>query len=70
MWTNAVVQLVVMTLSWLVTGIIHILFVPALNQRLEDLENECNAPLPEETEGLVNNEDSEPVVDDAGRDWD
>ena len=70
MWTNAIVQLVVMIFSMLVTGIIHILFVPALNQRLEDLEAECNAPLPEEPDMLVNNEDSEPVVDDTGRDWD
>jgi hypothetical protein len=69
MWTNAVVQLVVMTLSWLVTGIIHILFVPGLNQRLEDVENDCNAPLTEDPGTLAINEDSEPVVDE-GRDWD
>lgn len=38
MWTNAIVQLVVMVLSMLITGTIHILFVPALNQRYEDVE--------------------------------
>ena len=30
-WTNAIVQVAMMTLTWLATGLIHIFFVPALN---------------------------------------
>lgn len=35
-WINAIVQCSMLTLSWLATGIIHVLFTPALNQEWED----------------------------------
>lgn len=68
---NATVQVAMMTLTWLATGLIHVFFVPALVQQWSD---RCeNRPQPAEevpaevVEPVI--EDSEPDVDD-GNDWD
>lgn len=72
-WINAIVQVAMMTLTWLATGIIHVLFVPALNQEWKDrCESaapvaEVPAELEEVTEKL--NIEEEPTVDE-GNDWD
>lgn len=70
-WINAIVQVSMMTLTWLATGIIHVLFVPALNQEWKD---RCeSAPLavevPAEEIVIPETTEVEPTVDE-GNDWD
>jgi hypothetical protein len=43
-WINAIVQVSMMTLSWLATGVIHVMFVPALNQQWVDKCETAAAP--------------------------
>jgi len=71
-WINAIVQVSMMTLTWLATGIIHVLFVPALNQEWKD-RCETAAPIAEvPAEETIVEEvavEEEPTVDE-GNDWD
>ena len=73
-WINSIVQIAMMTLSWLATGLIHVLFVPALNQqwtdRCETKAAPVKVPVPEiKTEVVEIIDEVEPDVDD-GNDWD
>ena len=70
-YINAVVQLAMMTLTWLATGLIHIFFVPALQQEWIDRCENRPVAAPEVPAEIVEPviEDSEPDVDD-GNDWD
>jgi len=70
-WINAIVQVSMMTLTWLATGIIHVMFVPALNQEYED---RCNSAavveeVPAEEAIVAEAIEEEPTVDE-GNDWD
>lgn len=72
-WINAIVQVSMMTLTWLATGLIHILFVPALNQEWTD-KCETKAPVAVKVPAPVTEvveviDEVEPDVDD-GNDWD
>ena len=71
-YTNAIVQIVMLSLTWIATGVIHVLFVPALNQEWTDRCENKAAPvvvevIDEVIEAAV--EEVEPEVDD-GNDWD
>jgi hypothetical protein len=70
-WINAIVQVSMMTLTWLGIGLIHIFFVPALNQQWTDKCETAAVVAPaavvEEVVEVV--DEVEPEVDD-GHDWD
>jgi len=63
-----------LTISWIATGVIHVLFVPALNTQLMDKcapkEAPVAAEVPAEAEEVVEESiEEEPTVDE-GNDWD
>jgi hypothetical protein len=70
-YINAIVLMVMLGLSWLATGLIHVFFVPALVQEWSDRCDGKAAPAPtvpaEVIDAVV--EEVEPEVDD-GNDWD
>jgi len=72
-WINAQVLTAMLTISWIGTGVIHVLFVPALNQQIEDKCAPKEAPLVEEIvdaeEVIEESIEEEPTVDE-GNDWD
>lgn len=71
-WINSIVQVSMMTLTWLATGIIHVLFVPALNQKWSDRcdgvqPKEAPKKQPKKPEPIETIDEPEP---DEGNDWD
>jgi len=73
-WINAQVLTAMLTISWIATGVIHILFTPALKQQLMDKcapkeEAPVAAEVPAEEEVVEESIEEEPTVDE-GNDWD
>lgn len=72
-WINAIVLTSMTVLSWVATGVIHVLFVPALKREFKDAcapkEAAPVAEVPAETIEVPESIDEEPTVDE-GNDWD
>jgi len=70
-WINAIVLTSMLVLSWVATGVIHVLFVPALKQEYKDAcapKEAVAAEVPAE-EVVEEKVEEEPTVDE-GNDWD